>query len=146
MAVSKRGRVNEGRPLKFKTVEDLENKIEEYLEWVKENGKPLTIERLACFLESDRDTILNYEKRDEFFPTVNRIKQFILADKTERLNSPDGNKAGVIFDLKNNHGFKDKTETEHSTPEGKAFQIENRSLSDNEMDSRIAELTQKLLD
>lgn len=133
----------EGRPLKFKTVEELDTKIKEYLEWVKENKKPLTLERLACFLKCDRDTILNYEAKAEYFGTIKDIKQFILADKTERLNSSEGNKAGVIFDLKNNHGFRDKSETEHSTPDGKPFQIQNNKLSDEELNARILELTQK---
>jgi len=100
-----------GRPLKFKTVEELQDKIEEYKKWVIDNEKPLTIERLACFLGCDRETLLNYEKlegREKFFGTIKAIKSFILADKSERLNSPEGNKAGVIFDLKNNHGFKDR--------------------------------------
>lgn len=135
-----------GRPLKFRTVEELEEKIEEYKQWVEDNDKPLTIERLACFLESDRDTILNYGKlegREQFFGTIKKIKSYILADKTERLNSSDGNKAGVIFDLKNNHGFKDRSETEHSTPDGKPFQIQRKNLSEKEIEDRILELTQK---
>lgn len=137
-----------GRPLKFKTVEELQEKIQEYKQWVEENEKPLTIERLACFLGCDRMTLLNYEQlegREQFFITIKEIKSFILADKAERLNSPEGNKAGVIFDLKNNHGFKDRSETEHSTPDGKPFQIERKNLSEKEIDARILELNQKLI-
>lgn len=88
--------------LKFKSVAELQAKIEEYFVWAEKNNKPLTIERLAVFLKSDRKTILNYEAKDEYFLTVKEAKQQIYADKVERLNTRDGNTAGIIFDLVNN--------------------------------------------
>lgn len=105
-----------GCPLKFESPQMLEVKIDEYYKWAKDNSKPLTIERLACFLEVDRHTINNYEKRekDEFFTTIKKARQFILADKMERLNGGVGSTAGVIFDLKNNHALVDKREIENS--------------------------------
>ena len=90
------------RPLKFKSVEELSAKIKEYFAWAEEKNRPLTIERLACFLESDRQTILNYEDKDEFFGTIKAAKQIIYASKTEMLNTREGNTAGIIFDLCNN--------------------------------------------
>ena len=90
------------RPLKFKTVGELRDKINAYFAWAEEKEKPLTIERLACFLESDRQTILNYEDKDEFFGTIKAAKQIIYASKAEMLNTREGNTAGIIFDLCNN--------------------------------------------
>lgn len=91
-----------GRPLKFKSVEEMQTKIDAYFAWAEEKGKPLTIERLAVFLGTDRMTLLNYEDKDEYFYTIKSAKQQIYASKTEMLNTRDGNTAGIIFDLCNN--------------------------------------------
>ena len=91
-----------GRPLKFKSVEELQEKIAEYFKWAEEKGKPLTIERLCCFLKTERQTLLNYADKDEFFDTLKEAKQIIYASKTEMLNTKEGNTAGIIFDLCNN--------------------------------------------
>lgn len=91
-----------GRPLKFKSVEEMKAKIDAYFAWAEEKDKPLTIERLAVFLETDRMTLLNYEDKDEYFYTIKAAKQRIYASKAEMLNTKDGNTAGIIFDLCNN--------------------------------------------
>lgn len=96
-----------GRPLKFENVGELERAISEYFVWAAENKRPLTIGRLCCFLDCDRDTLLNYQHKDEFFGTIKRAKRKIEADKEERLNSVQY-VTGIIFDLKNNHGWKDQ--------------------------------------
>ena len=99
-----------GRPLKFKNKTELIEKIDAFKEYIKESGKPMTVERLACFLDCDSETITNYENKQEYFETIKRIRQHIKADKLERLNAGKGSPAGIIFDLKNNHGMKDKQE------------------------------------
>lgn len=91
-----------GRPLKFNSVQELQDKIAEYFKWAEEKGKPLTIERLACFLQTDRFTLLNYEDREDYFHTIKAAKQIIYASKAEMLNTKEGNTAGIIFDLCNN--------------------------------------------
>ncbi len=101
-----------GRPMKFKNKEELQKRIEEYFEWAEKNKKPLTIERLAYFLDVDRDTILRYSKTDEFYGTIKRARTYILSDKVERLTGGVGSATGIIFDLKNNEGWKDKNDDE----------------------------------
>lgn len=91
-----------GRPLKFKSESELQKKIDEYFAWAEAQNKPLTIERLAVFLEVDRQTLLNYAEKDEFFGTIKQARQIIYASKAEMLNTKDGNTAGIIFDLCNN--------------------------------------------
>jgi len=49
-----------GRPLLFKTVEELQVKIDAFLGYIKETGRPMTLERLAIYLECDTVTIANY--------------------------------------------------------------------------------------
>ncbi len=99
-----------GRPLKFRTVQELEGKIQEYEEYIKEEKKPMTLERLACFLGCSTELLRRYGKEDKFYATIKDIRERIGADKVERLNTPGQPVAGIIFDLKNNHGMKDKTE------------------------------------
>lgn len=100
--ISKRGRVNEGRPLKFETVEELEKKIQEFYDWIKENEKPMTLGRLAVFLDCTTNTIRSYQEDQQFFSTIEKVRQHILADKEERLNEGKAT-AGIIFDLCNNN-------------------------------------------
>lgn len=67
MGISNKG----GRPLKFKTPEELEAKIEAYYEWAKENKKHITVTGLAWFLDTNRQTLLDYESEDSsLFKTV----------------------------------------------------------------------------
>ena len=65
----------------------------------------------------DRDTLLNYEKKtgyEEYFGTIKKAKLKIQKNKVERGLDGDSNPAVSIFDLKNNHGYKDKTEVEQT--------------------------------
>ena len=128
-----------GRPPKFNNVEDLQVKIDEYFAscWTQKidsSGNPLflrnrrglktntpinvqtqpyTITGLAVFLGIESDTLLNYQAKDEFFGTIKRAKQRCEAYAEAQLFI-GRNVAGAIFNLKNNYGWKDKIETEHS--------------------------------
>jgi len=57
----------------------------------------------------DRRTLLNYSKDDKFFPTIKKAKRKIEAYLEEKLVTDGG--TGIIFNLKNNYGWKDKQET-----------------------------------
>ena len=96
-----------GRPLKFETVEEMENQIKAYFDKCNETEEPLTITGLALALNSDRQTILNYEKKDEFFGTIRRAKLIIENAYEKRLIA--NGRAGEIFALKN-FGWKDRQE------------------------------------
>ena len=100
-----------GRPLKFKTEEKLQEAINGYFEYCEEKKKPETIAGLAYHLDIDRHTIYNYEKRDDFFHTIKKARDRILAGLEEALFT-DG-KSGQIF-LAKNYGYSDKQEIEHS--------------------------------
>lgn len=105
--------VTGGRPLKF-TAYEFEKRIEAYFRWCEEKKKPLTLERLACFLHCDSETIREYRHRDKFSATIKRLREYIHASKVENLTAGKGSTIGIIFDLKNNHGWKDKQEIEHT--------------------------------
>lgn len=111
-----------GRPLKFKSPEELQAKIDAYYEWAKENKKHITITGLAWFLDTNRQTLLRYEEEDSellksvdedvrqaFRDTVKRTKARIEMEYEESLYNKNS-AVGAIFTLKNNYGYIDKQE------------------------------------
>jgi len=142
-----------GRPLLFKTVEELQEKIEAYfdscfeLQWFDiidrdENGKkiidpknefgkykyrhkqkkiqiePVTITGLAVALKTSRQTLINYEEKEGFFDTIKEAKQFIESRLENGMIKGDINAVAGIFNAKNNFGWVDKKEYDH-TSQGK---------------------------
>lgn len=131
-----------GRPLKFKSVGELQSKVDAYFEACDNSrskvllkdgsevtvkrAKPYTITGLALALDTTRETLLDYEKGkydngdaiEEFDPqysdTIKKAKLKCQNYAEEYLYS--GSQAtGAIFNLKNNYGWKDKTETDITT-------------------------------
>lgn len=110
-----------GRPLKFKSVEELEKKIDKYFKScykavkddegniVYENIRPLTISGLALELDVDRRTLLNYEDKEQYFLTIRKAKARIEAFAEESLWKPKI-ATGIAFNLKNNFGWVDRQE------------------------------------
>ena len=101
-----------GRPLLFETPEILQEKIDAYFKWADENNKPYTISGLAVFLDTDRQTLINYSNREAFFDTIKRAKQKIESQFEERALMGEYNPTMSIFLMKNNFGYVDKTEQE----------------------------------
>lgn len=97
-----------GRPLKFKSVAELESKINEYFEDKK--TVPHTVSGLAVWLNCDRKTLTNYEERDRFFPTIKKAKTRIEAEIEQMALMGTYNPTFSIFNLKNNFNWKDKQE------------------------------------
>ena len=115
-----------GRPLIFKNEEELKERIEEYYDYCETHSKPLTMSGLAYYLKIDRQTLINYGKREQFFGTIKEAKERVLMDTEERLQTFQQPTAGIIFALKNNYSWTDKQETELKT-EGVKLVINERS-------------------
>jgi hypothetical protein len=114
-----------GRPLKFKSVEELQEKINDYFEncdnhettfVTKErevlqipDSKPYTITGLALWLDTTRETLLDYENKDEFSDTIRKAKLKCENYAEESLWKPKI-ASGVIFNLINNYGWANKAE------------------------------------
>lgn len=101
-----------GRPLKYTSVEDMQRDIDEYFAECDEIGKPYTVSGLAYALGTNRQTLINYEAKEGFFDTIKRAKEKIETFNEEMLYSKDVPTTGVIFNLKNNYGWKDTQEIE----------------------------------
>ena len=120
----------QGRPSKFKTELDLIVAMQDYFDYcdnrttsmyVKElgdnvsiaNPAPYTMSGLARHMGVDRDTLLRYSKKDEFYGTVRAAKSKIEEDVETRLLEGKSS-SGAIFALKNNHGWIDKTQQDNN--------------------------------
>lgn len=102
-----------GRPLKFESVELLQNKIEEY--FLTTPKEEWTITGLALALDTSRETLLDYEDKEEFSDTVKKAK--LMVENSYELDLKKSGRTGTIFALKN-FNWKDKVEQELSNPDG----------------------------
>lgn len=102
-----------GRPPKFESVNALNELIEEYFETPQGKETP-TVSGLALHLDTTRRTLLDYcEQDDEFSHAIKKAKNRVEAFVEQRLY---GNSVtGLIFNLKNNFGWVDKTEQDITT-------------------------------
>lgn len=120
-----------GRPPKYKTPDDMQRVIDLYfiacrVHQTEDESRLIdfsdedllvindvectfpTISGLSYTLGMTTEAFRNYEEKDEFLATVKRAKQRVEISLEQRLA---GNAvAGAIFSLKNNFGWKDKTE------------------------------------
>lgn len=117
-----------GRPLKYQSVEDMQKDIDEYFAECDEKQKPYTVSGLAYALGTNRQTLINYEEKSDFFDTIKKAKAKIERFNEELLYSKDVSTTGVIFNLKNNYNWKDKQEIEADVKNEVSINIE---LSDD---------------
>jgi len=119
-----------GRPVKFASVEELQEKIDVYFADCKENRRPYTITGLALALDTNRQTLVNYEEKDEFFDTIKRAKSQCENYLEEGMLTNKLNSTASIFNAKNNYGWQDRTEATVINKQG--------DLTDDELDEIIA--------
>ena len=123
---------NIGRPPKYKTKEEIQEKIDAYFDECKgkilqyPNGEPIldkygnviiydqrppTVTGLALALGfCSRQALLNYQGKKEFNDTITRAKAYVERYAEERLFDKDGAN-GAKFSLANNfEGWKEKRE------------------------------------
>ena len=99
-----------GRPLKFETVEILQEKIDAYFK--NEPEDQWTITGLAMALDTSRQTLVEYEEKDEFIDAVKKAK--LKVENGYEKDLKKSGRSGTIFALKN-FDWKDKIETDHTT-------------------------------
>jgi hypothetical protein len=121
-----------GRPLKFESPEQLLEKAEEWFGMTPINQQ--TITGLAVYLDTSRETLMNYEKRDDLFDAVKKVKDRI--EYSYELTLRTRGSAGDIFGLKN-FGWQDRSEVENSG-ETKVI-VETRQAKRLEVPSKVIE-------
>ena len=102
------------RPRKFDNAGDLQEKIESYFIKCEDEKKPYTVSGLCVHLDVTRETLSQYEKKKEFSDTIKKAKTMIENWIEENALLNKLNSVVAIFNLKNNFGWKDKQELEHS--------------------------------
>lgn len=98
-----------GRPLKFESLAELQERIDDYFAVTKEED--LTVTGLALHLDTSRETLMNYEEKPEYFDAIKKAKDRVHNAYEKDLRRKG--RSGDIFALKN-FGWSDKQELEHS--------------------------------
>ncbi len=104
-----------GRPLKFETPDILEEKINEYFKQCEEKGLKPLITELALHLGTTRETLCDYNEKDEYSDSIKKAKLRCQVALERNLVEGKVNPTGTIFNLKNNYGWRDKNETDITT-------------------------------
>lgn len=96
-----------GRPPKWKNVEQLQELIDIY--FADTSKDEWTITGLALALDTSRQTLVDYEKKDEFIDTIKKAK--LMVENGYEIDLKKSGRSGTIFALKN-FDWKDKTESD----------------------------------
>lgn len=115
-----------GRPRQYENHASFATKVDEYFASVVESGKRPTLAGLSYFMDfEDREAFGRYaEYGEEFSRTVKQTRLRIEDDRWQSLIDKGEFTPGLIFDLKNNHGWKDKTEQELTGADGGPVQLQ----------------------
>jgi len=130
------------RPPKWTSVEQLQGLIDEYFESVKEPKpvgdtfyfEPITITGLALALDTSRETLCDYQEKDEFSDTIKRAKLRCenFAEKQLYLGKAA---AGPIFSLKN-FGWKDSQDVNNTHT---FLQMPSVKIGDEELEFKVGD-------
>lgn len=120
-----------GRPLKFNSVKELQELIDKYFDEVPRDE--WTITGLALALDTNRHTLNDYEKRDEFSHSIKRAKAMV--ENSYEIDLKKNGRVGTIFALKN-FGWTDKQEVAHT--------VSSDLLVDDGFDKAIGNLDEEL--
>lgn len=147
-----------GRPLLFKTPDAMQKVIDEYFEWcdnravkaVNKDGEeyminspaPYTMSGLARRLGMNRRTLVDYTERSEFLPTIKEARSRVEEDVETRMNEKNTFTPGLIFNAKENFGWKDKSEVENTIIMPKPL-LNNLDVIHNNDSVEEAETTQE---
>lgn len=131
-----------GRPPRFKTPEEMEVMIKDYFDTILKDNEILMeqyksdiqnlaeigvknpklplpnfrrplVTGLANHLGMTRQNLIDYQKKGPFLDTIKKAKQAI-EEYAENMLYTGQNPTGVIFSLKNNFKWKDKTEVDNN--------------------------------
>lgn len=98
-----------GRPLKFKSPVELEKRIDEYFQDCIEQKIPITVTGMALWLDTSRETLCDYQTKDQFSDVIKKAK--LRVENAYEIGLQSANPAGKIFVLKN-MGWKDRQEVD----------------------------------
>jgi hypothetical protein len=118
-----------GRPAKWNSPEELSELIEAYFIDCKEREEPPMITEMCVFLDTTRETLLDYQSKDGFSDTIKRAKTRCEAAVEKGILLGKMNATAGIFNLKNNYGWRDKTEQDITTGGEKLVFLPNEVIN-----------------
>jgi hypothetical protein len=118
-----------GRPAKWNSPEELSELIEAYFIDCKEREEPPMITEMCVFLDTTRETLLDYQSKEGFSDTIKRAKTRCEAAVEKGILLGKMNATAGIFNLKNNYGWKDKTEQDITTGGEKLVFLPNEVIN-----------------
>jgi len=130
-----------GRPPLYTSNKELSDLIDDYFvtdAFMGEGDDRVyapTMSGLAYHLGMCRKSLINYENKDMFLHTIKKARDKVAVALEQRLYG--NNVTGIIFNLKNNFGWKDKKEIDTN------IKIGLESLSDEELTAQLLELRSK---
>lgn len=135
-------RIFNGPAFKYDDPAVLRERIEDYFTTIKEENRPATMSGLALHLNISRPTLANYEKHyplnSNLFGAIKMARARVEASLDEKLVS--GMPAtGMIFNLKNNFGWKDQHQLDVTSNGASVFDNESLRLASQEILSSIDE-------
>lgn len=98
-----------GRPLKWESPEEITEIIDSYFEETSKDE--ITLTGLCLALETNKQTLANYQEKPEFNHIINIAKMRI--ENAYEISLRKNGRSGDIFALKN-FGWSDRQEIEHS--------------------------------
>src|SRR4051812_24686350 len=105
-----------GRPAKYESSADLQQKVEQYFAHIKETGEAATITGIALWLGFEsRQSFYDYEESEEFSYAIKRSR--LKVEHEYELCLHKQSPTGAIFALKN-MGWKDKSEVDQKVTGG----------------------------
>jgi hypothetical protein len=119
-----------GRPLKFKTVEELDQAINGYFDNTPKDEWTWT--GLALYLDTSRQTLINYKERPEFFDSIKKGLERV--ENGYEIDLKKSGRTGTIFALKN-FDWKDKNETDITSAGKPIIQVAPEILNKNEINT-----------
>ena len=132
-----------GRPLKFESPQVLEEKINEYFAKCEAKGEKPLITELALFLDTTRETLCDYRDKDEYSDSIKKAKLRCQVALERNLVEGKVNPTGTIFNLKNNYGWRDKTEVENEHKGEMSFTWKSSSTTSHD-DGQTSSITPPL--
>ncbi len=114
-----------GRPRLYNDPESFAQAAEDYFALCEARDRKPTLAGLCLHMGfCDRESFSHYASYGpEYSRTVTRTKLRMEDDRQQALLSKDKFTPGIALDLQNNHGWRNKSETEVSGPNGGPIQV-----------------------
>ena len=119
----------------FKSVADLQGKVDLYFEDCEQTGDIPNVLGLCVFMDICRDTFAEYAKKSEYSDTIKKAKDKIYQKKYQFAAKGEMDRTIFIFDCVNNHDMintrsEQKSKTELTGKDGQDLSLTVNFVSD----------------